>query len=120
MVDHMRTYPYSDDLIWKYDILEHIFKAYNEPMLNLQFLGPYLKNSSASENVYDMIFSLMRIVSDKNRSMVFDNLKMEIEEFKQDILDKKEKEEEDQNLVLLQNNKILVLFHLMIQMCLKF
>jgi hypothetical protein len=49
----MNTYKYSQDLKWKYDILEMVMKAYNEPMLNLHFLGPYLKNHCASQNSYD-------------------------------------------------------------------
>jgi len=56
LTDTMKNYVYSADIIWKYDMLEKLLQAYNEPMLNLHFLGPYLKNYSASENTYDLIF----------------------------------------------------------------
>ena len=62
LTDTMKNYYYSADIIWKYDMLEKLLQAYNEPMLNLHFLGPYLKNYSASENSYDLIFQLVRVL----------------------------------------------------------
>lgn len=50
------TYSYSQDLIWKYEMLQMVLQTYNEPMLNLHFMSPYLKNNSSSINSYDLIF----------------------------------------------------------------
>ena len=50
------TYSYSQDLIWKYEMLQKVLETYNEPMLNLHFMSPYLKNNSSSINSYDLIF----------------------------------------------------------------
>lgn len=50
------SYSYGKDIVWKYKILRLILQAYNEPMLNLHFLNPFLKNNMPSHGVYDMIF----------------------------------------------------------------
>ena len=37
-------------------MLQKVLETYNEPMLNLHFMSPYLKNNSSSINSYDLIF----------------------------------------------------------------
>lgn len=41
-------YMYGDDLLWKYEMLQVLCSVYNEPTLNLHFLGPYLKSFTSS------------------------------------------------------------------------
>ena len=50
------SYSYGKDLVWKYKILRLVLQAYNEPMLNLHFLNPFLKSNMSSHSVYDIIF----------------------------------------------------------------
>jgi len=61
-------YSYGSDIVWKYQMLRMVLEAYNEPMLNLHFLGPYLKNSSCSLNSYEVIFQLLWVIDDQLRS----------------------------------------------------
>lgn len=107
----MSTYRYSHDLKWKYDMLEMVLKAYNEPMLNLHFMGPYLKNHCASQNSYDLIFQIIRVLPPKQRALVLDHLREEIQILKDDLIFKME-----EGCVV----KILPLFHIMIHMVLNF
>lgn len=47
---------YGHEIVWKYKMLPFLLDAYNEPMLNLHFLGPYLKNNSSSICQYENVF----------------------------------------------------------------
>lgn len=107
----MAKYLYSNDLLWKYEMIREIFKHYNEPSLNLHFLGPYLKNFTSSQSSYDLIFALLRVMPEKSRSSVFDNLKAEIDEYKKDLI---ERMDEDCTY------QVLPLYHIMIYMILNF
>jgi len=67
MHEHRVVYQYGQDLWWKYKIIKSVFKAYNEPMLNLHFMGPYLKSNLSSINMYDLIFYLMSVLPDVHK-----------------------------------------------------
>jgi hypothetical protein len=54
--EHGAGYTYGEDLGWKHFMIKKVLRAYNEPYLNLHFLGPYLKNNSASLSAYELIF----------------------------------------------------------------
>lgn len=84
-------------------------------MLNLHFLGPYLKNNCASEHSYDLIFQLIRVQSDTVRTNIFDKLTQDVKKLKDDLL-KGPSDVSDR----LETNKVSVLYHLMIQMVLNF
>lgn len=51
-----RKYAYKNGVAWKYELLECVLDAYHEPILNLHFLGPYLKDNNASLCSYELIF----------------------------------------------------------------
>jgi len=55
---------YGNDLVWKYGMVEKVLEAYNEPMLNLHFLGPHLKSNLSSINMYDTIYKLISVIPD--------------------------------------------------------
>lgn len=98
---------------WKYDILKNVLQQYNEPMLNLHFLGPYLKNSLQSIGSYDLIFQLFRVLPDAVRTEVFDVLVDQIKSLNKDIIHKNEEFYEYEN-------KILPLYHILIHMVLNY
>jgi len=125
----MAKYFYGSDLIWKNQIVRKVLDTYNEPMLNLHFLGPFLKNYTSSQNSYDLIFQLLRLLPDDSLAMVFDGLKIEIDEYKKDLIQKSEEEQpsagKNKNKFRYTEsseftNKILPLFHIMIYMVLNF
>lgn len=81
----MQRYVYSYDLIWKYEMLRKLLNAYNEPIVNLQFLQPYLKNNSASINSFEMINDMMLVMTPRHRATVIDNLIQELKELIEDF-----------------------------------
>lgn len=104
------TYTYSQDLIWKYEMLQMVLQAYNEPMLNLHFMSPYLKNNSASINSYDLIFQLIWVIPEEYRTNLLGTLRADIEVYKEKLT-----KENSENIV-----KIMPQFHIMIYMILNF
>ena len=54
--DQQQEPAYGEASLWKYHLLKGVLGAYNEPMLNLHFMGPYLKNNLSSINSYELIF----------------------------------------------------------------
>lgn len=107
----MSQYTYSDDLIWKYEMLKSVLNQYNQPMLNLHFMSPYMKNYSASIVSYNCIIQLFQIMSEKQRPEIIDNLQDEI------LLLKEALKKKEQNTDIY---KIMPLFHLLIMMMLNF
>lgn len=81
----MQGYLYSYDLTWKYEMIRKLLEAYNEPILNLEFLAPYMKNNSASINSMEMIYDLMHIMTQKHRASVIDNMIQELKELMEDF-----------------------------------
>ena len=91
-------------------MLQMVLQAYNEPMLNLHFMSPYLKNNSSSINSYDLIFQLIKVIPEKYRTILLDTLRVDIVDFKQKLV-----KDNSENIV-----KILPQFHIMIYMILNF
>ena len=69
-LENGQSYTYGEDLGWKHYLIKKLLRVYNEPYLNLHFLGPYLKNNSASLSAYELIFSLMTALPVKWRQLV--------------------------------------------------
>lgn len=59
MDENRGSYSAGRDFGWKYKMLKMVFAEYNEPMLNLHFMSPFLKNSQSSLGNYDLIFNLI-------------------------------------------------------------
>ena len=67
-------------------MLEKVLRTYNEPMLNLHFMGPYLKSNLSSINMYDIIFKLISIIPEKFRRNLMQMLRDEIRDKKDALL----------------------------------
>ena len=67
--------------------MKKVFGLYNEPMLNLHQLNPFLKNDQSSLNAYNLIFELIETNPDKFRSLVLSSMKFNIIEVKEEILE---------------------------------
>ena len=73
---------YYKQIAHELETIKTITKAYNEPVLNLHFLGPYLKNTTSSIGQYDMIFQMISVIRPKDRTTLVDLLEKEIRKFK--------------------------------------
>ena len=60
-------------------MINSVLAEYNEPMLNLHFMGPFLKNSQSSLGSYDLIFKMIESQPLQQRSLIMDNLIGELE-----------------------------------------
>lgn len=67
-------------------MLDKLLQAYNEPMLNLHFMGPYLKSNLSSINMYDIIFKLISIIPNVFRRNLMETLRHEIKDRKDALL----------------------------------
>jgi hypothetical protein len=68
--------------VWKDYLLKYINDAYAEPLLNLHFLGPYLKCNGASLCSYEMIFKLIDLLNDDEKNELLKGLSSKIENYK--------------------------------------
>lgn len=94
-------------------MIQKVLTAYHEPMLNLHFLGPYLKNNSASLSAYELIFQLISCLPIKWRSMVLQDIQKEIKDCKQQVLNGAQ-----ENSAYL--DKLLPLYHILMHMIINF
>lgn len=81
-INNITSYLKNETLYWKYEMLREVLGAYNEPLLNLHFLGPYLKNNCSSFNTYECIFNLFAIIPPKSRTNVVEKITNRIKEAK--------------------------------------
>ena len=58
------------DLSWKYSMLQTVLSEYNEPFLNLHFLGPWFKDCQSSMGSLELIFELLWVLSLKSKEML--------------------------------------------------
>ena len=77
--DRSGSYAGARDYGWKFKMLKIVFAEYNEPMLNLHFMGPFLKNSQSSLGNYDLIFTMIESQPLQQRTLIIDNLIGELE-----------------------------------------
>ena len=110
---------------WCFEMVDKLLKHYNEPLLNMHFLSPYMKDSLAALGSYDLIFELLPFLPDddltevpsgekdkimKTSTMMFlDGIIKTVQKLKTDIVYTLE-EENGERL-----NKVLVYIHLLIQ-----
>ena len=108
---------FENGFIWKNEIVKTVSDHYNEPLLNLHFLGPYLKNHSASICSYELIFELVSIISQKERTQLIQNLTTDIDNYKKKLITEiNEKGERDRENII----KILPMFHILINLIVNF
>lgn len=108
-------YTYGEDLGWKHFMIKKVLRAYNEPYLNLHFLGPFLKNNSASLSAYELIFQLLSALPVKWRSMVLQDIQKEIKDCKRHVSDQNGGQENSAYL-----DKLLPLYHIVMTMITNF
>ena len=53
---------------WCFGMLKQVLSVHNEPLLNLHFLGPYMKDSQASIGCYDSIFEILPLLPEISAS----------------------------------------------------
>lgn len=109
-------------------MVDALLKKYNEPLLNMHFLSPYMKDSLAGIGSYDLIFDLLPFLPDddyaedpadkgmKTSTMMFlDSMTAKVRELKLAIVRNQDEKylPADKHGELL--NKILVYMHLLIQ-----
>jgi hypothetical protein len=66
------------DLSWKYKILNTVLNEYNEPFLNLHFLGPWFKDCQSSLGSLELIFELLWVLSPESKSALLEFLHSEL------------------------------------------
>ena len=70
---------------WSFGVVEQLLKVYNEPLLNLHFLSPYVKDQQASLGCYECIFDMLPLLPDEGAANFIDLLRQEIAELKRDM-----------------------------------
>lgn len=97
-------------------MIKKVLRAYNEPYLNLHFLGPYLKNNSASLSAYELIFQLIAALPVKWRTLVLQDIQKEIKDCKKHVQDVQNGGQESSAYL----DKLLPLYHIVIHMITNF
>ena len=68
-----------------YEVVLNVLKGYNEPLLNLHFFSPYVKDHQTSFGAYNYIYDLLPLVPDPQITKLLELLRYEIGELKKAI-----------------------------------
>ena len=108
-MNSIASYPKNETLNWKYEMLRSVLCAYNEPLLNLHFMAPFLKNNCSSFNTYECIFNLFAIIPQKSRTNVIEKITNGLKEAKKKMIFYMDEDQEE-------IQKVLPQYHLLIQL----
>ena len=64
-------------------MIQKVLQEYNEPMLNLHFLGPFLKNSHASLGAQELIFDLIWVLKADDKAKLLEHLRDKMKDMRE-------------------------------------
>ena len=77
---------YEVKIVWKDYLLKYINETYAEPLLNLHFLGPFLKCNCSSLCSYEMIFTLIDVLDDEEKNELLKGLSLKVKNYKETLI----------------------------------